>query len=114
MKQTSLLAYFSTRKVKNAVYSFETSVNVYRTTRCHTPEDSIHIHRCENLNPTELVNLLCLTTGYLLIPLKRIGNYIYGTRLSDFSTSLIKLIASFLTDRKFQVLVEDEFSAPRK
>jgi hypothetical protein len=32
----------------------------------------------------------------------------------EFSTSLIKLIASFLTDRKFEVLVEGEFSTPRK
>jgi hypothetical protein len=30
-----------------------------------------------------------------------------------FLTSLIKLIASFLTDRKFKVLVEGEFSASR-
>jgi hypothetical protein len=30
----------------------------------------------------------------------------------EFLTSLIKLIASFLTDRKFEVLVEVEFSAP--
>jgi hypothetical protein len=31
----------------------------------------------------------------------------------EFSESLIKLIASFLTDRKFKVLVGGEFSAPR-
>jgi hypothetical protein len=31
----------------------------------------------------------------------------------EFSTSPIKLIASFLTKRKFEVLVEGEFSAPR-
>jgi hypothetical protein len=32
----------------------------------------------------------------------------------EFSTSLIKLIASFLANRKFKVLVEGEFSTPRK
>jgi hypothetical protein len=32
----------------------------------------------------------------------------------EFSTSLIKLTVSFLTDRKFIVLVEGEFSMPRK
>jgi hypothetical protein len=32
----------------------------------------------------------------------------------EFSTSLIKLIASFLTDRKFEVLVEGEFFMPRE
>jgi hypothetical protein len=32
----------------------------------------------------------------------------------EFSTSLIRLIASFLTDRKFKVLVESEFSTPLK
>jgi hypothetical protein len=31
-----------------------------------------------------------------------------------FSTSLIKLIASFLSDKKLEVLVEGEFSTPRK
>jgi hypothetical protein len=30
-----------------------------------------------------------------------------------FSISLIKLIASFLTNRKFKVLLEGEFSTPR-
>jgi hypothetical protein len=30
-----------------------------------------------------------------------------------FSTSLIKLVAFFLTKRKFRVLVEGEFSTPR-
>jgi hypothetical protein len=32
----------------------------------------------------------------------------------EFSTSLIKLIASFLTGRKFKILVEDEFYTPKK
>jgi hypothetical protein len=32
----------------------------------------------------------------------------------EFSTSSIKIIVSFLTDRKFKVLVEGEFSTPRK
>jgi hypothetical protein len=32
----------------------------------------------------------------------------------EFLTHLIKLIASFLTDRKFKVLVEGKFSVPRK
>jgi hypothetical protein len=32
----------------------------------------------------------------------------------EFSTSLIKLIASFLTDGKFRVFVEGELSTPRK
>jgi hypothetical protein len=32
----------------------------------------------------------------------------------EFSTSLIKLIAYFLTDRKFNVLVEGEAPTPRK
>jgi hypothetical protein len=31
-----------------------------------------------------------------------------------FSTSLIKLIASFLTDKKFRILVDGEFYTPRK
>jgi hypothetical protein len=33
---------------------------------------------------------------------------------SEFSTSFIKLIASFLTDRTFKVLVEGKISTPRK
>jgi hypothetical protein len=32
----------------------------------------------------------------------------------EFSTSIIKLIASYLTERKFKVCDEDEFSMPRK
>jgi hypothetical protein len=32
----------------------------------------------------------------------------------EFSTSLIKLIASFLTDRKFKALVEGKFFMPRE
>jgi hypothetical protein len=32
----------------------------------------------------------------------------------QFSARLIKLIASFLTTRKFKVLVEGEFSTPRE
>jgi hypothetical protein len=32
----------------------------------------------------------------------------------QFSTSLIELSASFLTDEKFEVLVEGEFSTPRQ
>jgi hypothetical protein len=32
----------------------------------------------------------------------------------EISTSVIKLIASFLTDRKFKVMVEGRFSMPRK
>jgi hypothetical protein len=35
-------------------------------------------------------------------------------KLSEFSTSLIKSIAPFLNDRKFKVLVEGQFSTPRK
>jgi hypothetical protein len=31
----------------------------------------------------------------------------------EFFAGLIKLIASFLTDRKFKVSVEDKFSTPR-
>jgi hypothetical protein len=31
----------------------------------------------------------------------------------EFSTDLIKLIAPFLSDRRFEVLVEGEFSTPR-
>jgi hypothetical protein len=31
----------------------------------------------------------------------------------EFSRSLIKLIASFLTDRKFNILVDGEFSTPK-
>lgn len=33
---------------------------------------------------------------------------------SEFPTGLIKLIVSFLIDRKFKVLVESEFSVPRE
>jgi hypothetical protein len=32
----------------------------------------------------------------------------------EFLTSLVNLIASFVTDSKFKVLVEGEFSMPRK
>jgi hypothetical protein len=32
----------------------------------------------------------------------------------EYSTSFIKVIASFLTEREFEVLVEGEFSTPRK
>jgi hypothetical protein len=32
----------------------------------------------------------------------------------EFLTNLIKLIDSFLTDRKFKVLVEGKFCTPRK
>jgi hypothetical protein len=32
----------------------------------------------------------------------------------EFSTSIIKLTASFLTDRKFKFLVKGEFFTPRK
>jgi hypothetical protein len=32
----------------------------------------------------------------------------------EFSTSLIKLIASFLTDRTFKILIAGEMSTPRK
>jgi hypothetical protein len=32
----------------------------------------------------------------------------------EFSSSLIKVIASFLTNRKFKVLVEGEVSTPRE
>jgi hypothetical protein len=39
---------------------------------------------------------------------------LYKLSESEFSTSLIKLIASFLTERKFKVLAEGEFSTPRK
>jgi hypothetical protein len=39
---------------------------------------------------------------------------LYQLSEPEFSTSLNKLIASFQTDRKFNVLVEGEFSMPRK
>jgi hypothetical protein len=39
---------------------------------------------------------------------------IYKLSELEFSTSLIKLIASFLADRKFKVLVESEFPTQRK
>jgi hypothetical protein len=39
---------------------------------------------------------------------------IYKLSEFTFSTSLIKLITSFLTDRNFNVLVEGEFSTPRE
>jgi hypothetical protein len=39
---------------------------------------------------------------------------LYKLSESEFSESLISLIASFLTDRKFKFLVEGEFSTPRK
>jgi hypothetical protein len=38
----------------------------------------------------------------------------YTYKLSEFSTGVIKLITSFLIDRKFKVLVEGEFSMSRK
>jgi hypothetical protein len=39
---------------------------------------------------------------------------LYTLSQLEFLTSLIKLIASFLTDSKFKILVENEFSTPRK
>jgi hypothetical protein len=44
-----------------------------------------------------------------------IWHSVYDSYLSElkFSTGLIKLIASFLTYRKFKVLVDSEFSMPR-
>jgi hypothetical protein len=39
---------------------------------------------------------------------------VYQFSKLEFSTSIIKLIASFRTDRKFKVLVEGEFFTPRK
>jgi hypothetical protein len=43
------------------------------------------------------------------------SNLLYKLSQPEFSTSLIKLIASsFLTDRKFKVLVEGKFPMPRK
>jgi hypothetical protein len=42
------------------------------------------------------------------------SSLIYKFLKSEFSTSLIKLIASFLTDRKFEVLAGSELSTPRK
>jgi hypothetical protein len=43
-------------------------------------------------------------------------NMVLWPKLSQlqFSTSLSKLIPSVITDRKLQVLVEDEFSTPRE
>jgi hypothetical protein len=40
--------------------------------------------------------------------------YVYKLSELEFSTSLITLIASFLTNRKFKVLVEGEFSTSRE
>jgi hypothetical protein len=39
---------------------------------------------------------------------------LYKFSESGFSTSATKIISSFLTERKFKVLVEGEFSTPRK
>jgi hypothetical protein len=39
---------------------------------------------------------------------------LYKSPKSGFSTSLIKLINSFLTDRKCEILVEGEFSTARE
>jgi hypothetical protein len=39
---------------------------------------------------------------------------LYKLSQFEFSSSLIKLIASFLTEKKFKVLVEGEFPTPRK
>jgi hypothetical protein len=41
------------------------------------------------------------------------SDLLYKLSELQFSTSLIKLIASFLTDRKFKALVEDQFSTPK-
>jgi hypothetical protein len=43
-----------------------------------------------------------------------ISGLLYKFSEFEFSTSLVKLIASFLTDRKFKTLIEGEFSTPRK
>jgi hypothetical protein len=46
-----IMADVRTSNPTAAVHFSETSVNVYRTTRRHTPEDStIDIHHCENLS----------------------------------------------------------------
>jgi hypothetical protein len=46
--------YSSTLKME-AVCSFKTSVNIYRTTRCHIPEArTCHSHHCENLKPRKI------------------------------------------------------------
>jgi hypothetical protein len=42
------------------------------------------------------------------------SSLLYKLSELEFSTSIIKLIASFLTDRNFQVLAEGEFPMPRK
>jgi hypothetical protein len=42
------------------------------------------------------------------------SSLLYELSELEFSTSLVKLIASFLTDRKFEVLAEGEFCTPRK
>jgi hypothetical protein len=42
------------------------------------------------------------------------SSLLYKLSELEFSTSLIKLIDSFLTDRKFKVLVDGEFSMLRK
>jgi retron-type reverse transcriptase len=39
---------------------------------------------------------------------------LYKLSESEFSTSLVKLIPSFIADRNFKVLVRCEFSTPRK
>jgi retron-type reverse transcriptase len=42
------------------------------------------------------------------------SDLIYKLRELEFSTRLIKLIAPFLTNRQFKVLVEGEFYTPKE
>jgi hypothetical protein len=57
-----------------------------------------------------------ISTAAVFLDIKKAFNttwhfgLLYKMSELEFSTNLIKLIASFLTDRKFKVLVEGEFS----
>jgi hypothetical protein len=61
-----------------------------------------------------------MSTAALFLDIKKAfdiplhSGLLYKLPALEFFTSLIKLIASFLTDRKFKHLAKCEFSTPRK
>jgi hypothetical protein len=43
-----------------AICSSETSVETWRTTRRHSPDDTLHNHRCENLKSSNFIFVICV------------------------------------------------------
>jgi hypothetical protein len=78
------------------------------------------ILQCMRLTDHVSLNFNNILTAAVFLDLERTVDttwhpgLLYKLLELEFSTSLIKLIASFLTNRKFKVSVEGEFSSPRK